>query len=142
MRFDNSIYIDSNFSDCYIQIRLKQILSERPLSMDKASLSRKPIPITVRYFLWLNLLVISVLLFGSCSLFVTKPEQVPTGIIDADDPNIQYIGRFHAPDPKNRVFDWPGVQICAKFQGTSCFIRLTEKKMNTRSLSITVHLEY
>ncbi len=96
--------------------------------MDRAFLTKNTIPFTVRYILWLILLTISALLFSSCSFFVTKPALVPTGIVDADDPNIQYIGRFYAPDPKKRVFDWPGVQIYAKFQGTSCFIRLTDKK--------------
>jgi lysophospholipase L1-like esterase len=91
------------------------------------SLSKKSMPVCVRPSLWLNLLLISALFFGSCSLFITKQEPVPTGIVDADDPNIQYIGRFYTPDPKHRVFDWPGVQICAKFLGTSCSIRLTDK---------------
>jgi hypothetical protein len=96
--------------------------------MYRASLSKNPIPASVRSFLWLNLWIITALLLGSCSLFVIKPEPVPTGIVDADDPNIQYIGRFYAPDLKHRVFDWPGVQICANFLGTSCSIRLTDKR--------------
>jgi lysophospholipase L1-like esterase len=81
-------------------------------------------------FFRLNILLIPALMFSACSLFLTKPEPapIPTGIVDADDPNIQYIGRFDASDPKHRIFDWPGVQICARFQGTSCSIRLADKK--------------
>jgi len=48
------------------------------------------------------------------------------GIIDADNPNIQYIGRFDRTDPGKAVFDWSGVYIRAAFDGTSCSLRLID----------------
>jgi lysophospholipase L1-like esterase len=81
----------------------------------------------VRKFLLhsVNFFLLSFLL-SSCSLFTPKPETTGAGIIDADDPYIQYVGRFDMRDPKNVVFDWPGVYICARFEGTSCSIRLQD----------------
>jgi Carbohydrate esterase 2 N-terminal/GDSL-like Lipase/Acylhydrolase family len=63
---------------------------------------------------------------NSCSFFVTKPEAAMSGIVDADNPYIQYVGRFDFSNPKKVVFDWAGVYICAKFTGTSCSIRLAD----------------
>jgi lysophospholipase L1-like esterase len=65
------------------------------------------------------------LLFFSCS---DNPlsEEKQTGTIDADNSCIQYVGRFDKSDPLNVVFDWPGVYIRAKFEGTSCAIRLID----------------
>src|SRR2546423_6105482 len=40
--------------------------------------------------------------------------------IGADDPNIQYIGRFDMTTPIAPGFDWSYGTIRAKFQGTSC----------------------
>ena len=48
------------------------------------------------------------------------------GIIDADNSNIQYVGRFDRRDPKKVKFDWPGVFIRAAFEGTCCSIRLKD----------------
>ncbi|HUI29258.1 MAG TPA: SGNH/GDSL hydrolase family protein [Candidatus Acidoferrales bacterium] len=61
---------------------------------------------------------------SSCAPFITKTEPTNTGIIDADNPNIQYIGRFDFLNPKKVAFDWAGVYICAKFTGTGCSLRL------------------
>lgn len=68
--------------------------------------------------------LVSILQSGSCSFFVVKPQSENNGIIDADNPYIQYIGRFDFSNPKNVAFDWAGVYICAKFTGTSCSLRL------------------
>ncbi len=65
--------------------------------------------------------------FESCSMFMTRPESVPTGIIDADDPAIRYSGRFDFSNPKNVVFDWPGVSITASFKGSSVAVRLKDR---------------
>ena len=51
-----------------------------------------------------------------------------SSLIDADDPFIQYIGRFDFTNPKKVVYDWAGVYIIAKFEGTSCSIRLEDHK--------------
>lgn len=66
---------------------------------------------------------------------MTKPESENTGIIDADNSNIQYIGRFDFSNPKKVVFDWAGVCICAKFTGTSCSLRLYD---STDEYAITI----
>ena len=70
------------------------------------------------------------LLSYSCSDKNSNPLQpsVSTGIIDADDPNIQYVGRFGRSNLKKAVFDWPGVYIHATFKGTRCSIRLNDGK--------------
>jgi hypothetical protein len=44
--------------------------------------------------------------------------------ITADNPDIQYFGRFDHSNPKKVAFDWPGVYIKATFQGTSCSVIL------------------
>ena len=83
---------------------------------------------SIRILLRISMLLFPALFFSACSFFITKPEAVPTGIIDADNPDIQYAGRFDFSNPKKAVFDWAGVQICAKFQGTSCSVRLDDHK--------------
>src|SRR3989339_1599076 len=47
--------------------------------------------------------------------------------IDADNTNIQYIGRVKATDPKNPAFDWPGVSINTVFEGTSLSLRIQDE---------------
>lgn len=64
--------------------------------------------------------------FTSCSSIQTGVED-NFGIIDADDTNIQYFGRFEFSNPKKVSFDWPGVRISAKFEGTSCAVRLNDE---------------
>ena len=61
---------------------------------------------------------------SGCSASSVKPEATSAGVIDADDPDIQYFGRFDRSDPRRVLFDWPGVYICAKFQGSTCSVRL------------------
>ncbi|MGA9294032.1 MAG: SGNH/GDSL hydrolase family protein [Ignavibacteriaceae bacterium] len=51
-----------------------------------------------------------------------------SSFIDADDPFIQYTGRFDFSNPKKVVYDWAGVYITARFEGTSCSIRLDDTK--------------
>ena len=81
-----------------------------------------------------NLILILVLgvalLSYSCSDKDSSPFQpsVSTGVIDADDMNIQYVGRFDRSNLKKIVFDWPGTYIYAKFTGTRCSIRLNDGK--------------
>jgi hypothetical protein len=58
----------------------------------------------------------------------TKSKAGSSGIINADNPNIQYVGRFDFTNPRNVVFDWPGVFIYAEFEGTSCAMRLKDGK--------------
>jgi lysophospholipase L1-like esterase len=65
---------------------------------------------------------------SSCSTFNTTKEQGSSGYINADNPYIQYIGRFDFSNPAKVTYDWPGVYIHAKFEGTSCSIRLNDHK--------------
>src|SRR2546421_12050396 len=44
--------------------------------------------------------------------------------IGADDPNIQFIGRFDMTTPTAPGFDWSYGTIRAKVQGTSCSVKL------------------
>ncbi len=73
--------------------------------------------------------MIGILYFNGCTPFFLKNEVENTGIIDADDPNIQYVGRVNLSNPKKVLFDWPGVYICAAFEGTSCSVRLKNHKL-------------
>lgn len=81
-----------------------------------------------------NLILVLVLgialLSYSCSEKQSNPLQQTgsTGIIDADDPNIQYVGRFNRSDSKKAVFDWSGTYIRATFTGMRCSIRLNDGK--------------
>ncbi|HEX3018823.1 MAG TPA: SGNH/GDSL hydrolase family protein [Chitinispirillaceae bacterium] len=43
-----------------------------------------------------------------------------TNLISADNPYIQYFGRFDHSNRSEVAFEWPGVYIKATFQGTSC----------------------
>jgi lysophospholipase L1-like esterase len=71
-------------------------------------------------------IIIALLQFNGCVSFAVKQEKEKSGVIDADNPYIQYIGRFDHTNPKHVEFDWPGVYICATFEGTRCAIRLND----------------
>jgi lysophospholipase L1-like esterase len=45
--------------------------------------------------------------------------------VPANDPNIQYFGRFDMADPQNPRFDWPGCAIQASFTGTSITVKIS-----------------
>lgn len=60
------------------------------------------------------------LIMTSCEFFEGSSH------IDADDENIEYIGRFDFSNPKSVKFDWPGVQIRTRFEGTSCSMKLKD----------------
>ncbi|HEY9167588.1 MAG TPA: SGNH/GDSL hydrolase family protein [Candidatus Kryptonia bacterium] len=72
---------------------------------------------------------------SSCSFITTIPESDTSGIVDADNPNIQYIGRFNFSNPKRVLFDWAGVYICARFSGTSCSVRIHD---STDEYAVTI----
>ena len=73
-------------------------------------------------------IILLLIAFNSNSYAVEIHKDQNQGIIDADDPDIQYIGRFDFSNPKRVVFDWAGVYIIAKFEGTGCSIRLDDQK--------------
>ena len=64
--------------------------------------------------------------FLLCLILVYTPVSVLRAQtnIAADDPNIQYIGRFDLTTPAAPAFDWSYCCISAKFQGTSCSVKL------------------
>jgi lysophospholipase L1-like esterase len=82
--------------------------------------------LTREVFLQLATCFVVALSFGNCSFDFTKHEPELTGIIDSDDPNIQYAGRFDFSNPKKVSFDWAGVSVKARFEGTSCSVRLAD----------------
>lgn len=84
--------------------------------------------LTREMLLQLAICFIVALSFGHCSFDFTKHEPEITGIIDSDDPNIQYAGRFDFSNPKKVAFDWAGVSVKARFEGTSCSVRLADHK--------------
>jgi lysophospholipase L1-like esterase len=84
----------------------------------------------VKKILILVLVLIIALLSYSCSKKNSNPlhHEGSNGIIDADNSNIQYVGRFNRSDLKRVIFDWPGVYIRATFEGTCCSLRLNDGK--------------
>ena len=66
------------------------------------------------------LFLIILILIPSCELFESASH------ISADDPGIEYIGRVDLSNPKSVRFDWPGVQIRTRFEGTSCSMILKD----------------
>ena len=56
-------------------------------------------------------------------LFLISQTLLSQNIIPANDPNIQYYGRWDMTDPTGPTHSWPGVYIYAVFQGTSIGIR-------------------
>ncbi len=69
----------------------------------------------MKYTLWLVL----ILLKGPC--LAQAAVEIP-----ADDPNIQYFGRWDFSDPLAPSHSWPGVCIYAEFQGTSIGVKLND----------------
>jgi hypothetical protein len=47
-------------------------------------------------------------------------------LIPADDPRIQYFGRWDATDPRHPRHSWPGVSIRAEFGGTRIGVRMAD----------------
>jgi hypothetical protein len=43
--------------------------------------------------------------FYACTLLATQRDSLHTGIMDAEDTNIQYVGRFDFSNPKKVIFD-------------------------------------
>jgi len=76
--------------------------------------------------LFILFFTITHLLSLSCTTVTSLQPEELNGIIDADHPDIQYVGRFDKSAPKSVGFDWPGVYIRAAFEGTSCAIRLSD----------------
>ena len=76
------------------------------------------------------------------SFFITSCEFFEgSSHIDADDPNIEYIGRFDYSNPKSVRFDWPGVQIITRFEGTSCSVKLKDGNKEKEIIAHPVHLK-
>jgi Carbohydrate esterase 2 N-terminal/GDSL-like Lipase/Acylhydrolase family len=78
----------------------------------------------------LQYIVLSVTLLGSSvsAALSVKVDTLKSTVVYADDPDIQYVGRFDFSNSKKVVFDWAGVYIITKFEGTSCSIILDDHK--------------
>ena len=57
-------------------------------------------------------------------IVLAQAEPLAPANIGADDPRIQYVGRFDRTNPAAPGFDWSYSTIRAKFQGTSCSVKL------------------
>jgi hypothetical protein len=49
-----------------------------------------------------------------------------SAFIPADDPRIQYFGRWDTTDPRHPRHSWPGVSVRAEFGGTRIGVRMTD----------------
>ncbi len=49
-----------------------------------------------------------------------------TTTIPANDPNIQYFGRWDFTNPLAPAHSWPGVYVCTVFEGTSIGVRIND----------------
>ncbi|HEY5039821.1 MAG TPA: SGNH/GDSL hydrolase family protein, partial [bacterium] len=70
-------------------------------------------------------------IFGTAlfaSSYLTGAVARSSVLVPANDPKIQYSGRFDFTHPLAPRFDWPAVSISAVFQGTSIGIRLADGK--------------
>jgi hypothetical protein len=65
------------------------------------------------------------LLFG-IQILVLFGVIYPQNVIPANDPNIQYFGRWDFTVPTAPQHSWPGVYIYAEFQGTSIAAKLAD----------------
>ena len=65
----------------------------------------------------------SLLLLAVLVVFPFSASAIVT--IDADNPLLQYFGRFDFSVPKSPRFDWPGTSIQARFTGPSLSIMLS-----------------
>src|SRR3989339_110476 len=59
-------------------------------------------------------------------------------VIDADNPNIQYIGRVKFTNPKAPAFDWPDVHINAVFEGTSLGVQIQDQYNNSNYYNVFI----
>ncbi|MCF7954624.1 MAG: hypothetical protein K9M75_02365 [Phycisphaerae bacterium] len=68
-----------------------------------------------RVTIWVICIVLLILSVSQVHAFVT---------IDADHPDIQYVGRVNFDDAKAPILYWPGTEIIANFEGTSINVKL------------------
>lgn len=59
-------------------------------------------------------------IFTSAILALSGVSVMGENFISADNYSIQYFGRFDHSNPTEVSFDWPGVIITCRFEGTSC----------------------
>ena len=71
-----------------------------------------------RYRQYLAIFVLCV--YGVCDVASSRR------CVPANDPNIQYFGRWDWSDSLHPRYSWPGVYLYAEFTGTSVGIRLTD----------------
>ena len=50
----------------------------------------------------------------------------PVSFIPANDPNIEYSGRWDMSDSRNPRHSWPGIYICTEFTGTTIGVRMND----------------
>ncbi len=60
------------------------------------------------------------------TLLVSGNPMYPKTLIPANNPHIQYGGRWDRSDSSQARYSWPGVYLSAKFSGTSIGVRLND----------------
>ena len=64
-------------------------------------------------------LILAMLSIISMNVVATKTFPIKGTVISPSDPNIQYTGRISFTNPERPAWNFPGIQICAVFEGTS-----------------------
>jgi hypothetical protein len=59
-------------------------------------------------------------------VFIISYMIYPSNFIPADNPDIQYYGRWDFSDSLHPEQSWPGVYICVEFSGTSIGVRMDD----------------
>jgi len=80
----------------------------------------------IKYFPHFFALMLFQFILMNCMNFPTPKGGSPANFIPADNPNIQYFGRWDFSDSLHPEQSWPGVYICAEFSGTSIGIRIED----------------
>lgn len=62
------------------------------------------------------------------TLFLFEVTQAREGVIRADDPRIDYVGRVAFQDDGSARFDWTGSTFRFRFSGNACAARLSDTK--------------
>lgn len=76
-------------------------------------------------FLWAVPAALSALALPALSKSSPAARPGAPVAIPADDPALQYIGRFDQANPKQPRFDWPGCAIQVRFTGPSVSVKLS-----------------
>ncbi len=63
---------------------------------------------------------------GTTTAVALEPETPDSGLVAADNPRLQFLGRWQRTDPKRPIASWGPVAIKLKFEGTSVGLELED----------------